>query len=363
MKIIQVCQRYYPDIGGIETHVREISEVLVKKGFEVEVVCTDASGKLPKHEVINGVKVTRFWTFSPKDNFFFSPAMYFYLRRQKYDVIHAHNYHSFPAFFAALANKKRFIFTPHSSGFSKSLIKRIFYKLYKPFGSYIFNSADKIISITQNEKEMLIKTFNIPLNRIIYLSLPIKLVTDSKDRKDRNVINIAFFGRLSPEKNIGALISAFELVRKQYPDCDLLIAGDGPSRKELENIGKNIEGVHFVGPIFKDDLINFINNIDIFVLPSRYEVSPRAIIEAMSRGVPVITTPVGELPQIFQHGKNCLFTKIDDPKDTAWKMIQLMSDKNLANEIGLAGKALVEERYDIDKIIERYIQIYTVADR
>ena len=51
MKIIQVCQRYYPDIGGIETHVREISEMLVKRGYDIEVVCTDPTGKLPEKEI------------------------------------------------------------------------------------------------------------------------------------------------------------------------------------------------------------------------------------------------------------------------------------------------------------------------
>ena len=162
MKIIQVCHRYHPYIGGIETHIKEISEALVKKGFEIEVICTDASFKLPKHETINGVKVTRFWTFAPRDNFSFSPQMYFYLNGREYDVIHAHNYHSFPALFAALASKKRFIFTPHSSGFQKSYLRRVMYSIYKPLGSYIFKTTDKIICIAQKEKEMLASTFNIP---------------------------------------------------------------------------------------------------------------------------------------------------------------------------------------------------------
>ncbi|MDI6640295.1 MAG: glycosyltransferase, partial [Methanocellales archaeon] len=72
MKIAQVCPRYHPDIGGVETHVKEISERLVKRGFEVEVICTDPTGRLPKHEMINGVKVTRFRSIAPNDAFFFA---------------------------------------------------------------------------------------------------------------------------------------------------------------------------------------------------------------------------------------------------------------------------------------------------
>lgn len=359
MKVIQVTPRYFPHIGGVEKHVKEISEMLVMKGFEVEVLCTDSSRKLPRQEIINGVKVTRFWAFSPNESYYFSPSMYFYLKDQTYDVVHAHNYHSFTSLFAALAKKRKFIFTPHSFGFNKSLTKNILHKLYKPFGSYIFKSADKIISIAEVEKEMLIHTFNIPIDKIIYLPLPIKIVPKNILKYDKKFTIIAFFGRLSQEKNIDVLIRAFELVRNQHPDCKLFIAGDGPLRKELENIGKSVEGVHFLGPLFNKDLNDFIDDIDIFVLPSKFEVSPRSVIEAMSKGIPSVITPVGELPQIFEHGKSCLFTKIGDPEDMAEKILLLLGDRKTGEEIGMAGKRIVEEKYDLNIIIYDYIKIYT----
>lgn len=358
MKIIQVCPRYYPNIGGVETHVKEISEMLVDKGFEVEVVCTDPSYKFPKNEKINGVKVKRFWAIAPKESYFFSPAIYFYLRSQKYDVLHAHSYHSFPAFFAALACNKRFIFTPHSFGFKKSTIKYIFHRLYRPLGSYIFKTADKVISIAQMEKEMLIKTFKIPIAKIIYLPLPIKFEPENKLKYEKIFTKIAFFGRLSQEKNIDVLIRAFEMVRNQHPECRLYIAGDGPLRKELENIGKKVKDVHFTGRLFNNDLNDFIDDIDIFVLSSKFEVSPRSVIEAMSKGIPAVVTPVGELPHIFQHGKSCLFTKINNPEDMAEKILLLLRDKKMADEIGMEGKRIVDEKYNINNILHEYISIY-----
>lgn len=359
MKIIQVCSKYYPEIGGIETHVKELSEALVKMGHDVEVVCTYSSHKLPEKDIINGVKVTRFWAFAPGEAYYFSPMIYFYLRDQVYDVIHAHNYHSFPALFAALASKKRFIFTPHSSGFQKSFIKRIFYSIYKPFGSHIFDKADKIISITQKEREMLIENFNMPEDKTIYLPLPINLIPRSKPKSEKKFINIGFFGRLSPEKDVGTLILAFKIVKKEYNNCNLFISGDGPLRKELENIGKSVEGVHFLGPLFNKNLNDFIEDIDVFVLPSRFEVSPRAVIEAMSRGIPAIATPVGELPQTFKNGENILFSRLNDPCDMAEKILLLLRNRKLADEIGNAGKKIVEEKYDLNKIIYDYIKIYT----
>jgi glycosyltransferase involved in cell wall biosynthesis len=359
MKIIQVCQKYYPDIGGIETHVKEISEMLVTRGFDVEVVCTDPTGKLPKKEIINGVKVTRFWALAPGEAYYFSPMIYFYLRNQEYDVIHAHNYHSFPALFAALARKNKFIFTPHTFGFSKSLIRKTLHKFYRPFGEYIFRSAHQIISTAKFEEKWLIETFKIPETKIIYIPLPIN-IANKKHHKEQagSIKKIAYFGRLSKEKNIKILISAFKLIKKNRQDVGLFIAGDGPTRKDLEDLGKNVGNVNFLGRLSEIDLKKFLEDIDIFVLPSMFEVSPRSVIEAMSLGIPVVSTPVGELPQVFRDGKDCLFAMIDDPKDMAEKILWLMNNEKQAKEIALSGRSIVEKRYDINNVISDYIRIY-----
>lgn len=129
MKIIQVCPRYYPDIGGVETHVKEISERLVKRGFEVEVVTTDPSGKLSKDDEINGVEVRRFRSLAPYDAYFFAPQIYFYLKKANCDLIHAHSYHALPAFFAALAKRDRtFVFTSHYHGKGHTVLRNILHK-------------------------------------------------------------------------------------------------------------------------------------------------------------------------------------------------------------------------------------------
>ncbi|MCZ7401423.1 MAG: glycosyltransferase family 4 protein [Candidatus Methanoperedens sp.] len=358
MKIIQVCPTYLPDIGGIATHVKELSEMLVKMGHDVEVVCTDPSQKLPKNEVINGVRVSRFWAFAPGEAYYFSPGMYFYLRSTECDVIHAHNYHSFQALFAALAGKKKFIFTPHTFGFSRSLFRNFLHKLYRPIGSYIFDSADTVISTAQFERNWLSQTFRISDSKLIYIPLPINPARTIVNRQTSGVKRIGYFGRLSIEKNLKVLISAFKLLRTKKSDIELFIAGDGPIRNELEESAKGIEGVAFLGRLPQSELESFIQTLDIFVLPSIFEVSPRAVIEAMSRNIPVVTTPVGELPQVFEHGKHCMFIKIDDPVDTAEKIMLLMEDRQLAEKIAQAGRVLVEERYDIKKVILEYLRIY-----
>lgn len=75
MIIAQVCPRYYPFIGGVETYVKETSERLVKRGFVVDVLTTDPTGRLPSEEIINNVKVKRFRSWAPNENYHFSRAL------------------------------------------------------------------------------------------------------------------------------------------------------------------------------------------------------------------------------------------------------------------------------------------------
>jgi glycosyltransferase involved in cell wall biosynthesis len=360
VRIAQVCPRYYPNIGGVETHVQEISERLVKRGFYIEVVCTDPSGKLPKHEMINGVIITRFKSFAPGDAYYFAPQIYFYLNRANFDLIHAHNYHTISPLFAALSKKDRkFIFTPHTFGFSKLFPRNIFHKIYKPFGTFIFNSADNVVSISKVEEEWLKKTFRIPDNKLNYIPLPIDIGEAKVEKRSKDDVKIVFVGRLSREKNIDVLISAFKLVKQSHPECKLYIVGDGPLRGYLEGLSAHINNIYFLGRLDHNNAMKFLDDTDIFVLPSQFEVSPISVLEAMAKSIPVIATPVGELPHVLEDGKTCLFTKINDVNDLAMRILVLVEDKFFAKRIAESGRDFVKEKHDINKIIDSYVKLYT----
>jgi len=118
MRILQICPRYYPDIGGVEEHVKNISERLAKK-HDVTVFTTDPSRKLPKQETINGVKIRRFKSWAPNEAYYFSRELKKCLMEDSYsfDIMHAHSYHAFPALYAAQAKgSNKLVFTPHYHG-------------------------------------------------------------------------------------------------------------------------------------------------------------------------------------------------------------------------------------------------------
>jgi len=99
---------------------------------------------------------------------------------------------------------------------------------------------------------------------------------------------ILFVGRLSPEKQLRLLLQAWERIQPDLPGWKLMIVGDGPERQELERTAHSIKEVQFTGWVQSPE--QFYRESQIFVLPSRYEGFPVALLEALSFGLPSVTT-------------------------------------------------------------------------
>lgn len=378
MRIVQVCPRYYPDIGGIETHVKWVSEELARRGYGVLVVCTDPSGRYPEEEVINGVRIRRFSSFAPNDNYYISPQITRFLKNEYkfgkgYDVIHAHSYHAFPSFFASKAisirktktnGKPIFIFTPHSFGFSTIFPRNILHKMYAPFGRSIFEKAKTVITISRIEHEWITRTFT--AGNLKFIPLPIKVGLEDDILKNSNIRTkgkkrIVFVGRLSEEKNVGILISAFAKIRDNIKG-ELCIVGDGPELNTLKSIVQKLgdEDISFLGALPHSETLYRLMQSDVFVLPSSFEVSPISVWESLALGTPVITTPVGELPLVLRDGEQCIFTKIGDVKDLSSKLLWIFENKKSVLKMRKKGKRLFEKRHNLALIIDKYEEIYGV---
>lgn len=207
MKIAQVCPRFYPHIGGVETHVYEIASRIAKK-FDVEVLTTDPGGKLPKVEEIDGLTVRRFKSLAPSEAYYFSPELYDYLKKNSsdYDVVHAHNYHAFPALFAALTKgKNKLIFTPHYHGSGHSFFRNVLHKPYKIFGRKIFKRADAIVCVSNYEKNLVLKNFKVAEDRTYVIPNGINLdefkdIEKIKRNKESWKKTILYVGRVEKYK-------------------------------------------------------------------------------------------------------------------------------------------------------------------
>lgn len=352
MKIAQVCPRYYPDIGGVETHVKEISERLVKRGFEVDVLCTDPTGKLPKHDVINGVTINRFRSFAPGDAYYFAPQIYFFLRNNYYDLIHAHSYHAFPALFAALAkNKSRLIFTPYYHGGGHTPIRNLLHKPYRSLGSKIFEKSDKVTCISEYERRKVICDFGVPLVKIEKIPIGLNLEEFEKlkkQTKNKGGKTLLYVGRLEEYKGIQHIIKTLPYLA----GFKLEVIGKGPYEKRLHELAEELsvmKQINWYKNMTREELLQYYASADVLLMLSTHESYGITVAEALASGTPSIVSNTGALYE-FVDGKMCIGITLPIETD---ELIQKIKHAITIKETKYDGNLK-----DWDEVLSRLIKVY-----
>jgi glycosyltransferase involved in cell wall biosynthesis len=359
VKIVQVCPRYYPDIGGVETHVQEISERLVKRGFNVEVVCTDPSGILRRHEIINGVIVTRFRSFAPGEAYYIAPQIYFYLKEQSYDLVHAHSYHALPALFAAHAkNGRRMVFTPHYHRSGHTFIRDVLHKPYRLIGSGIFGKADKVICVSEHERRKVIEDFNLPEGKVKVIPNGLDLEefkNTGYGRKDNSRRTLLYVGRLEEYKGVQHIINALPLLR----DSRLEIIGQGPYEPSLRKLAEKLlvtERINWYKQMTREELLRHYASADVFIMLSRHEAYGITVAEALASGTPCIVAAGSALDE-FTDGKRCLGIEATVTTDKLAGAIRQLRESRIKDDMKIENLPIYDWNDVTDKLIEVYRSI------
>lgn len=356
MKIVQVCPRYYPDIGGVETHVKEISERLVKRWFEVEVVCTKPFLKKKKCdvEIIKGVKVRRFRSIAPSDAYFFAPQIYFYLKKAKCDVIHAHNYHALPAFFAGLAkNDRKFVFTSHYHGRGHTILRNILHTPYKFFGSRIFKKADRVICVSRYEKELIKENFGLSDEKLVCVPNGLNLDDFGIKNGVKKKKTILYVGRLERYKGVQHIIRALPYLK----DYKLVIVGKGPYEDELRKLAFSIDvnrRIEWLKDLSREELLEQYKSAGVFVFLSSFEAFGITVAEALASGTPCIVAETGALKEFINERMCFGLRNPENVNELAEKIIEVSKSKLEINLSDLPKDKIKSW----DEVVDEYEKIY-----
>jgi len=308
MKIAHVCPRYYPYIGGVNTHVKEISERLVKRGYEVEILTTDPSGILPVEEEINGVRVRRFKSWAPSESYYFSMALKRYLveNSENYDVVHTHSYHAFPSLYAAQAKgRNKLVFTPHYHGTGHTFLRKLLHIPYKYVAKTIFDKADQIICVSNYERQLITKRFKVSERKIVVIPNGVNLeeFTHLKKR-EKDYKTILYVGRLEKYKGLDYLVKALRKLGKGF---FLEIVGGGPYKKSLVKLADRLgvrNRVRFYQDLPRKELLQRYADADIFVMLSKHEAFCISVAEALASKTPCIVANASALRE-WVDDENC----------------------------------------------------------
>jgi N-acetyl-alpha-D-glucosaminyl L-malate synthase BshA len=159
-------------------------------------------------------------------------------------------------------------------------------------------------------------------------------------------------------KRVVELVEIMRIVVDQYPKARLVIAGDGPSRIEVERRIESLKlcnNIHLLG--VKSNMQEIMCSADIFVLNSTMEGMPLTLLEAMSCSLPVITTPAGGIPELVRADKDGLVTKGFEQEEFAQAILHLLNNDDERKRFGRAGRQRVND-FDDKKIVPMYEKVF-----
>jgi colanic acid/amylovoran biosynthesis glycosyltransferase len=163
--------------------------------------------------------------------------------------------------------------------------------------------------------------------------------------------------RLSPEKGLPFLIHALKLLLDDGHELELRVAGDGPSRGQLETLAMELglsNHVYFLGYLGEDAIIRELQAADLFVLPSFAEGIPVSAMEAMAVGVPVIATNTGGISELIEDGKTGLLVRPSDSEALAGAVVAMIEDYYFRRRAAELARKKVTDEFDIEKEMTKF---------
>jgi glycosyltransferase involved in cell wall biosynthesis len=281
------------------------------------------------------------------------------LRRRRVDVVHANEPHALTSAWLARAHRyipliaSRRVELPLSSD-------RISMARYR--------AAGRVVAVSDFVAKSMIGS-GLPSDRIevIFVGVEIPAMISQADReraRNRFAIRqeslcLGNVAALVPEKGHVLLLRALADLRAQFPQCVLLLAGEGREQANLQALVRQLrleDVVKFPG--FVSDVESVYAATDLFVFPSHQEPLACAMLSAMAHGLPVVAFARGGNPEAIVDGKNGLLVKELDPSALAAAIARLVEHPDKATRIGSAARETVITRFSADQMVEETLRLY-----
>ena len=236
-------------------------------------------------------------------------------------------------------------------GFSISLQKKV--------RSFSIKKSDIVVTPSKHLKNFILNLgFK---NKIEIINNGVFIPEENTNIFTNDQINITIVSRLVSHKNIKKIIRAISDLND--PLIYLNIIGDGPELNQLQKISlesNNKDNIIFHGKLNRDDINHIFLKSDIYIQASNYEGLPHSLLEAMSYGIPVLCTPVGECKEILGNEDRGYILDLPVSKNNIKsKISQIIGEKDIANKKGERGKDFINEKYNLTNSFNLYKNLFT----
>ena len=240
-------------------------------------------------------------------------------------------------------------------------LELLFFKLVAvPLERQAIAKIPNIIAVSHYQKNLI----SINTNSKIYVIPPgidFKNISNLKSDKPLKHPSLFFIGGLLGErKGTHILLKATQIIKSKHPDIYVYIAGSGPQELELRKLSKELnieENIAFLGRISDDEKWTYYKSVDICVIPSLWEGMPTVLFEAMMCGKPVVASDVDGIAEVLVDNETGLLCEAGNAADLADKIVTLVQNQEMREEMGKAGEIKVRE-FTFDKIAGQTVKLY-----
>ncbi|KAI9227024.1 MAG: hypothetical protein DHS80DRAFT_32156 [Piptocephalis tieghemiana] len=309
LNICMVSDFFFPNMGGVESHLYHLSQRLIERGHKVIIITHAYGDRTGVRWVTNGLKVyyipflVVYQQATLPTIFAFFPTFRDICLRERINIVHGHQAFSslcHEAILHARTMGLRTVFTDHSLfGFAdaSSILTN---KLLK----WTLSDVDHVICVSHTSKENTV--LRAALNPLQVSVIPNAVVSTQflpdPSAPDPNYITVVVVSRLVYRKGVDLLVAIIPPLCAAHPRLRFLIGGDGPKRLDIEQMREKYQlhdRVRLLGPVKHDDVRNVLVQGEIFLNTSLTEAFCIAIVEAACCGLMVVSTEVGGVPEVL----------------------------------------------------------------
>lgn len=360
----------FPGLGGAEAQALKLAISLRNRGAFVEFVTPRILSTQSMEETFHGFTIRRI--DYPHVRFVGSLVLmaYFarYLRKNahRFDALHVHITHLMAATAGYVRKSTGLSVITKISGFYEFeggvLDQRMRFKPLNMLLRKGLQKVDFVQTISEETRQKLLEAEFRP-DQIKFVPNGIDTGETPAIPADSAMTILGYCGRLREVKGVHILLDAFAKVLQTRPDANirLSIAGSGSSSEELLDQAKILgitNDIEWLGLI--EDTQSYFRSIDIYIQPSFAEGLPNSVMEAMVEQQPVIASDIGGNNDLVEHEISGLRFPAGDAESLSAQIIRLLDDEQLKNSIAVAGRQIMEQRYDIERVVTKLAELYRV---
>lgn len=221
-----------------------------------------------------------------------------------------------------------------------------------------YSAAHRVVANSRAAADRL-RTEGVPDHKIRVIPNGLDLSAFPLRQHPRRPRCVCVVAGLRAEKRIDVLIAAAPRILERHPDAEFLIAGDGRHRQPLVEQARALgvlDRVRFLG--HRDDVAAVHAMSDVFVLPSRSEAFPNAVMEAMASGLPVVASDVGGIPELVRDGRTGRLVPPGDSGALAAAILDLFDNPQRLAAFGGEGRRQIERTYSFERMVSQFEELY-----